>query len=163
MFGCLVVSAPLGCSLDLEALVADEETDANAVADRPRSDIVVVRFRNLTVREAVNVEFHATSEPLEVLPDNLFQSENLITASVGVAGTGIIQPQNYDIIELPCGTNLTMGTQGGDFLDNESGEPRGRGVARWIQEGPVALCGSVVTFEFAGDGNSFITLVDIRN
>jgi hypothetical protein len=151
-----------GCSVDFQGLLAGGESQTDTLEGRIRSDIVTVRFRNLTAREAVNVEFHATNDVLTNLPDDLFSPDRLILASVGVAGTGIIEPLNFDVIEMRCTGTLTLGTLGGVFLDNESGELRGRGTARWLEEGPLALCGSVVTFEFLGDGNSFMTVVSVR-
>lgn len=128
---------------------------------QPNEDTVAIRFRNLTADEAVDVEFHATNESLQDLPDDLFVAENLVTTSVGVAGTGIIQPWQQDAIEFPCTANLTIGTRGGSFTDSESGEPRGVGTPRWAQEGPLGLCGAVVTFDFIGDGVEFTTVLGI--
>jgi len=163
----LFVSASLmttGCSVDFAGILAGEvDSQGEQPGGRPRSDVITIRFRNLTAREAVNVEFHATNSELAVVPDDLFTPANLINASVGVAGTGIVQPVNVDIIEYRCTDTLTIGTAGGEFLDNESGEFRGRGAPRWLQEGPLALCGSVVTFEFLGDGGSFMTVVSVQH
>ena len=158
----------MGCSVDLDALLAslDEGTPAAGLTpasegDDATADLVRIRFRNLTADEAVNVEFHVTQEPLENLPEDLFVEENLVTASIGIAGTGIIRPHKEDVIEFPCTPNLTIGTGGGSFVDDESGEPRGAGTPRWAQEGPLALCGSVVTFEFSGNGTDFSTALTI--
>ena len=163
-----------GCSMDLaEALLY---LDAATSSEDPTSpddlapagtggeavaEIVTIRFRNLTVEEAVDVEFYASQNPMANLPDDLLVEENLVTASIGIAGTGIVQPLEEDVIEFPCEAGLTIGTRGGEFLDNETGEPRGMGEPRWAQEGPLALCGAVVTFEFAGDGVEFATALTI--
>lgn len=122
-------------------------------------DEVLVRFRNLARLEAVDVEFYASNEPLTVLPDGLFQEVNRVTANIGVAGTGIVQPSRADAIAFKCTEHLTMGTTGGSFRDNETGQARGIGTMRWVQEGPLGLCGRVVTFEFRADGEGFLTLV----
>ena len=151
-----LAAAVVGCSADMaaEPLPPDDGI-------QPAEDTVTVRFRNLAVAEAVDVEFYATNEPLENLPDSLFVAENLVTANIEVAGTGIVQPSRQDTIELPCASSLTVGTRGGSFLENESGEPRGTGVARWAQEAPLGLCGSVVTFEFSGSEGEFTTTLTI--
>ena len=159
---CFVAMAP-GCSLDLLGLV-NGFSGAQSPADTGASEgMVKIRFRNLLILEAVDVQFYVADTALSNLPDDLFLPENLVTASIGVAGTGIVQPQKDDVIELPCTDNLTIGTQGGRFTDNETGEPRGTGAPRWVQEGPVELCGSIVSFEFSagesdGDFNTTLTV-----
>lgn len=151
-----LAAAVVGCSLDMTAGMLPPG-DGTQVAD----DMVRIRFKNLTIREAVDVEFYATNKPLENLPVDLFVAESLLTENIGVAGTGIIQPWRQDVIELPCTIDLTIGTRGGSFIDNESGEPRGVGTARWAQEGPLGLCGSTVTFEFSGREGDFTTTLTV--
>lgn len=138
---------PLACSVDIGEAVPRsapgiEETD---------QAVVRVRFLNLTSANAVDVEFYASNEPVATLPEDLFVPANRITASIGVAGTGILQPANQDAIDFPCTPTLTLGTQGGSFVDNETGEPRGMGTARWAQEQPLGLCGGVVTFVYSSN------------
>ncbi len=145
-----------GCSVDVAAVVPRP-----AVQTDTPGDVVTIRFRNLAVNEAVNVEFYATDDQLEDLPDDLFVPANRITANIGVAGTGIIEPMDADSIEFPCTATLTLGTTGGSFADNETGEPRGVGTPRWAQQGPLGLCHGVVTFEFSGDGVDFRTALTI--
>jgi len=160
----LIVGAGCGVEMDPGSPAAD---DLSALSegdrDQPTPDAVIVRFRNLTLSDAVNVEFYATNDPLETIPDDLFAPENLVTASIGVAGTGIVQPRTEDAIAFPCTADLTLGTAGGSFADNESGEPRGLGNPRWAQEGPLALCGAVVTFQFSGSGTNFTTILTISD
>ena len=124
-------------------------------------DEVLIRFRNLAPVDAVDVEFYATNEALEALPDDLFQDEHRVTASIGIAGTGIIQPFREDAITFPCTADLTVGTAGGHFADNETGEAAGAGTARWAQELPLGLCGRVVTFEFFAQGEGFSTTLTV--
>ena len=136
---------PLACSVDVGEVVPRsapgiEETDQT---------VVRIRFLNLTSANAVDVEFYASNEPVATLPDDLFVPANRITASIGVAGTGILQPANQDTIGFPCTSTLTLGTLGGSFVDNETGEPHGTGTARWIQEQPLGLCGGIVTFVYS--------------
>ena len=145
--------------LDLDSiLVAEDPTPS--VTERP-DDVVTLRFRNSTLDEAVDVEFYATNEPLANIPDDLFVPQNLVTASLGVAGTGIVTPLREDLITFPCSLDLTIGTLGGRFLDNETGEARGQGVRRWLEERPLGLCGTVVTFEYAGDDGVFTTILQL--
>lgn len=126
-------------------------------------DVVTVRFRVFTAQEAVDVQFFATNDPLEVIPDELFVPANSFSESVGLAGTGIVPPLSEDVIIFPCSPTLILGTSGGRFLDSETGELRGVGVARWASEGPLGLCGATVTFEFAGTEEARTTFLTIGN
>ena len=145
-----------GCGTE----VAVDQTPITAL-ESVAPEEVLVQFRNYAEAEAVNVEFYATNEPLETVPEQLFHEANRVTNSIGVAGTGIVQPLRVDAITFPCTENLTLGTTGGTFSDNETGEVRGAGTRRWVQEGPLALCGHVVTFEFRPDGERFVTIAKI--
>lgn len=127
------------------------------------ADQVVVRFVNLTQGEAVDVEFFASPTTLGVLPDDLFQESNRLVTSIGVAGTGIVEPQTQDAIALPCVDGMVLGTRGGRFVEVESGEPRGTGVPRWLAQAPLGLCGGMVSFEFGKVGDSFTTVVRIQD
>lgn len=122
---------------------------------------VMVVFRNLTTEQAVDVEFHATDESLTALPADLFVDDFLITSGIGLAGTGILAPRAADFIELPCIDDTVIGTAGGSFLDNATGDETGRGVARWLEAAPLGLCGSIVTFTFTEDGGDFTAIVEI--
>ena len=151
-----------GCETDVMSNgLAPSDTNAASDPIRPSPETVVIRFSNLTATESVQVEFYASNTPLTNVPADLFVPQNLVTRSVGFAGTGIIQPNRFDIIEFPCTPNMTIGTTGGTFVDHESGEARGVGDTRWAQEGPLALCGSAVSFDYAGDGTVFTTVLDI--
>ncbi len=156
-----LAAAVAGCSVEMMADMPLLGGGTQTAEDMVAEDMVMIGFRNLAISEAVDVEFYATNEPLENLPDDLFVAENLVTANLGVAGTGIVEPWRQDVIEFPCTSSLTVGTRGGNFMDSESGEPRGTGSARWAQEGPVGLCGSIVTFEFSGSDGDFTTTLKI--
>ncbi len=132
-------------------------------SDPTSGSVVTVRFRNLTRTEAVSVQFYLAAEPLQNLPNDLFTEPHQVTASIGLAGTGIIQPIHEDVREFPCSTTLSIGTSGGEFLDAETGEPRGSGERRWLQHGPLKLCGSMVTFVYAGSVGQFTTAVEIED
>jgi len=135
-------------------------TDTNAPNETPNPDqVVTVQFRNLSPDQAVDVQFYLSDQPLDVVPDDLFQEARRVRTGIGVAGTGIIEPQNDDIVQFACGPNLALGTTGGLFLDNESGEQRGVGAQRWAQDEALGLCGSTIVFEFVSDGNGFDTIV----
>lgn len=142
-----------GCSVELPPSETPDAVGDTAIAD----DTVLVSFRNQTVEEAVDVQFYATNEPLDTLPDDLFVEENRVTRSIGLAGSGIIEPGMTDAITFRCTENLTLGTAGGEFTEAETGDQRGLGAARWAQQEPLGLCGSVVTFEFFRDDDRYGT------
>lgn len=157
--GVLLLAMPgmFGCSSGLGELFSAAVTVSGRL--EPNQDIVLIRFRNLSAWEAVDVGFYATNDELVTLPDDLLVDAFLVSANLGVAGTGIIQPLQDDIIEFPCTPQLTIGTDGGTFLDNDSGELRGVGTARWAQQGPLSLCGTGVTFVFSKEGDEFRTVL----
>jgi len=149
MLAAVSMLPPGGCTVDLlEMMVGLDQADSS-VNPTSTEDVVNIRFRNLLTAEAVDVQFYMADSPLANLPADLFTPEHLVVASIGVAGTGILQPQKEDVIQVPCAENLTLGTLGGRFTDNETGEARGTGTSRWVQQGPVELCGSIVTLEFS--------------
>ena len=139
-----------GCGLQLPGSVPRETPELVP-------DTVLVQFWNLSPDLAVDVEFFVTSEPAPAIPNDLFLPANRITASIGVAGTGILEPGKEDSIEIPCTQTLTLGTSGGRFLDNDTGEVVGHGTPRWVQEHPLGLCDSVVTVVFTSNENGLVT------
>lgn len=151
------------CSFELLAtgdLPAD--TIMPPVDDDPgTANKVTVRFINLTEDQAVDVEFYVEQEPIDNIPDDLFVAGNLITRSIGVAGSGLVPPRTADEISLDCNPDLIFGTRGGRFLDAESGDLVGEGEPRWVQEGPLGLCGTVVAIEFFRDGSGFRTGITV--
>jgi len=127
-----------------------------------RSNVVTVRFSNLTTQAAVNVGFFSMGDSSAVVPDELFTEENALTRDIGLAGTGILPPNVSDSVDIPCGTNLIIGTSGGAFVDPETGDELGKGTRRWASENPLGFCGAVVTFEYVSLGGSFDTRISIH-
>ena len=123
---------------------------------------VRIIFVNTLTREAVEVQFHATNQPLSSIPGDLFVEGSEITESIGVAGTGLLPPGLEDTITFPCTQTLTLGTMGGLFSDIESGEARGAGDMRWVQDQGLGLCGRIVTLTFSGDGQVFTTQISVQ-
>ena len=151
-----------GCTSDLLLdLVPDPDPTPGASLDPNSADEVLIRFRNFSLIDAVNVEFFATNTPATALPEDLFVDENRTSANIGVAGTGILQPLHTDEILFPCTADLVIGTTGGTFIDNDTGEVRGDGDMRWAQDAAVGLCGRRVTFGFGPVDNGFITRLTI--
>ncbi len=153
-----------GCGFELpeEVLLPEiQPTDNVAQSPDPSITTVTIRFRNLAVTEAVNVEFFATNNPLTLIPDDLFVDENLVTSSIGVAGTGILEPLREDTLNFPCTSDLVLGTFGGSFLDNETGDPLGVGQPRWAQDSSLGLCGREVLLEFGRFSGEFGVRISI--
>jgi hypothetical protein len=136
----------------------DEGAGAGLPDDSP-GETVAVRFVNLTANEAVDVGFYATNDPVLILPDELLLEVNRVKTSIGVAGTGIIEPQSEDTIELACTADFSLGSTGGAFLDNDTGALLGVGQARWAQNEPLGLCGGTVTFVFHQDDEGYQTAI----
>lgn len=150
----------IGCSGDL--FFGLDSGIGPALEDGPvAADEVLIRFRNFSPIDAVNVEFFATNEALATVPDDLFVDDHRTNANIGVAGTGILEPAHSDAIVFPCTEDLVIGTTGGTFIDNDTGEVRGTGDRRWAQAKAIGLCGRAVTFEFAPDDQGFITRMTI--
>ena len=145
--------AGVGCSLAPPLSETPDSDGDTAIGD----EVVLVRFWNQSLEEAVDVQFYATNEPLDTLPDDLFVEDNRVTRSIGLAGRGIIEPGMVDAISFPCTENLTLGTAGGEFAEAETGDERGLGTPRWARQEPLGLCGSVVTFEFFREGDQYGT------
>jgi len=155
-----------GCGFDLSSLPlpdAPVPTDDGAPNPDPSTTIVTVRFRNLAVVEAVNVEFYAANTPLDSVPDDLFVEGNLVTSSIGVAGTGIIEPLREDVLNFPCTSDLVLGTLGGSFLDNETGDLLGMGNQRWAQDSALGLCGREVLLEYGIFSSEFGVRISIND
>jgi hypothetical protein len=75
-----------------------------------------------------------------------------------LAGSGLLAPGSTDAIALMCTPDLVVGTQGGEFRDNESGASRGLGPMRFAMQGPQFSCGATITYTFDdADGNFNVT------
>lgn len=156
----LLVLASTACSVTAELSPPGTGDAGGSTTDRGGGDdVVTVTLRNLTDSEAVDVELHTTEEQLANIPTDLFDPDNnfLVVRNIGVGGSGRLAPGQIDTIELDCAPGLLLGTSGGTFVDNESGDERGRGDVRWVQEGAQFSCGATIIFEFAGDGGAFST------
>lgn len=159
-----------GCGLDITRDMSlglgdtvTQPADDLAQSPEPSATMVTVRFRNLALTEAVNVEYYATNTTLTTIPDDLFVAENLVTSSIGVAGTGILEPLSEDTLDFPCTSDLVLGSLGGSFLDNETGDLLGEGEPRWAQDSALELCGREVLFEFSSVAGEFSVRISIND
>jgi len=154
-FGCGVLAPTAGNGSGGGQSLAQTDTGQG------RANVVTVRFVNLTDTSAVDVQFYVSNEAIESVPDDLFVDANLVTRSIGLAGSGIIAPRATDSIQLPCASDLTLGSLGGVFTEAESGDVLGTGQSRWVTEDPVGFCGQQVTFEFSKVDDAYLTRVRI--
>lgn len=151
-----IAGALAGCGIDLPTGIVLTPTGG-----APASDTVTIAFRNHATTDAVDVQFYASNAVLNDVALELFADVNKVQSNIGVAGTGIIEPGEGDVITLPCADDLTIGTAGGRFLDNETGAVRGQGVMRWAEERPLGLCGAVVRIDFSVTGANFDTSIRV--
>lgn len=159
LFAAAVLTMQPGCQVEITDGVGVLDPEGRDLV--PGNDEVLVRFVNLSTDEAVEVQFHGSNAALGTLPDDLFAAENLVTRGIGLAGSGILAPRTADQILFPCTTELVIGTLGGSFVDAQTGDARGEGQVRWAEDSPLGLCGSYVTFEYAPEGNEFVTRLRI--
>lgn len=161
----VLVTCGGGCGFVLpdEFLQDIPTVDDVAPSPDPTTTSVTVRFRNLSASEAVNVEFYASTAPLSAIPNDLFVEDNLVTSSIGVAGTGILEPLREDTLAMTCNSDLVIGTLGGSFLDNETGALLGLGQSRWSQDSAQGLCGREVLLEFGRFSGDFGTRLSIED
>jgi len=157
-FACamLALSVGGGCTIDLAPVVPSDGGNGGG-SQTPDRDTVRVIFRNLTEDEAVEVEFYATEDPLEMIPEGLFADGYLVVRNIGVGGRGVIAPGETDSIQVDCGEGLVLGTRGGLFVDNETGDELGTGTIRWVQEDAQFSCGATIVLEYTSDGDTFET------
>jgi len=131
----------------------------------PDDETIVVRLRNLSPSQAVDVEFYAASGVVENVVATLFVDENRIGRGnavdgqgIGQANQGILNSGEQDAIAFPCGQSLAVGTNGGIFLDEETGEVQGQGAnSVWAAEGAQFFCGATIVFEYSAEGSTFAT------
>jgi len=155
-----------GCSsIDSLLIPLLPETDAQSAEMTPPdspSEKVTILFQNLSTTDAVDVQFFFIETNVLDAMNELFVEANAVSRTIGVAGTGILEPERSDLFELPCSTELTLGTAGGNFFDNDTGDPTGTGTPRWVQDSGLGLCRSVVTFVFSDEGDVFTTNITIE-
>lgn len=119
----------------------------------------VVKLVNAT-SAALRAELYASTEPMSHLPGNLFTAGNLVTAGIGVGGTGVVGPGLADYVTLECSGTLALGTPGGVFLDPETGEELGNGTQQYVRS-TLTLCGRLITITYFEVDDGYETIIDI--
>lgn len=101
---------------------------------------------------ALDVQFHVATDPEAITEAALFASDNAFLDGIGFLSLGILAPGETIARLFDCTGALILGTAGGAFLDDESGESIAEGsTVRFAALGPQFACGSLLTFEFIVD------------
>lgn len=113
------------------------------------SDTVTVRLVNATPNRAVDVQLFATGQAVGDLDAEFFIPANQLSAGIGFAGSGILTPASEDQVTLACTDALIVGTLGGRFLNEETGDLIGTGGRFVLFQGGQFACGSTITFTYS--------------
>ena len=142
------------CSLTIEPNPRND----NGGSQDPPPEFLTIRFVNASPDQAVQVQFYATNEPLDAIPEELFADDAyLVQESIGLAGSGLLAPLDQDEIQFECTETLTIGTLGGEFRDNETGEILGRGGELFVPPGGFPLCGRTAVYTYSSTGGDHQT------
>jgi hypothetical protein len=119
----------------------------------PIADTVELRLLNLT-SSALRAQIFLGTNGSEETLSSLFVPANLYTERIGLAATGLIQPSGSDTAEIDCVDGLVIGTDGGSFLDPETGQALGTGEPRLLVRGFVFDCDDEITliYRFTSGG-----------
>ena len=77
------------------------------------------------------------------------------------AETGVVGPGLTDYVEVECTGTLALGTPGGLFLDQETGEELGAGTQQYLRS-TLTLCGRLVTITYLETADGYETIIDIE-
>jgi len=119
----------------------------------------VTKLVNATTA-ALRTELYASIEPMSYFPEDLFAAGNLVTAGIGVGGTGVVGPGLTDHVTLECTGTLALGTPGGVFLDPETGEELGTGTQQYLRS-TLTLCARLITITYSETAEGYETVIDI--
>lgn len=119
----------------------------------PIADSVELRLLNLT-SSALRAQIYIGTNGPDETPASLFVSANLYTERIGLAASGLIAPAGTDSAEIDCVDGLVIGTDGGRFLDVETGQELGTGEPRLLSRGFVFDCDDEITliYRFTNGG-----------
>ena len=122
--------------------------------DSTEPDELVIRFINNSDVD-VDTQFYFANEALDDPGTELFAPKFLVQTGVGVAGTGIIEAGQDDQITRPCSATTYLGTEGGEFLDPNTGELLATGQARLLRVGESFDCGNTLLFSYTGENGEY--------
>ena len=147
------------CTISADDLVDDGSGDSSGgdsgVADAAPSGQIRVQLVNDS-DYAVAVQLYATDQTGDAATV-LFVEDNLITANVGFAGTGLLPAGEDDEILLNCDSAVMVGTLGGEFVDADTGEVQGTGQQRVLEQDLQFVCTETITLTYRENDDDFST------
>lgn len=154
VLGAMLVVSLSACDLTFEPN-PDGDSGELPTPDNPApiSDTVELRLVNLT-SSALEAQIYIDTNGSSATPETLFTPANLFTDKIGLAASGLIAPAGSDTAEIDCFDGLVLGTDGGSFLDVETGQELGSGEPRLLQQGFVFDCDDEITliYRFTSGG-----------
>lgn len=120
----------------------------------PPPSTIHMQFANASDTYAADVQFYASATPVTNPATELFVPEKRIVGNLGFAGTGFIPAGQVDTTEANCSWAVVVGTLGGRFLDQETGQEVAHGEQRLFRLGEGYSCGDTITFRFRPDGQT---------
>jgi hypothetical protein len=125
------------------------------------TSVVTVRLVNASPSAAVDVQLYATPNSISNPDTELFIPGNQQLASIGFAGSGILQPNQTDEVQISCANALFIGTTGGAFLNVDTGAVLGTGTRYFLVQGGQFQCGSTITLTYLPSGSGYRTDVAV--
>jgi hypothetical protein len=122
---------------------------------------ITVRVVNASPNRAVDVQLYATGQGVGNPDTDLFIPANQRAAGIGFAGSGILPAGQTDEMTVACAEANAVGTRGGVFLNQDTGEAVGTGTQYVLFQITQFQCGSTIVFTYAPSGNGFLTSVQI--
>ena len=122
---------------------------------------ITVRMVNASPSVAVAVQLYSSTGTVTNPDAELFVASNQQLAGIGFAGSGILQPNQTDEVQLACTAAATIGTSGGAFLNVDTGAQVGAGTRYVLALGSQYQCGSTITFTYTPSGNGYRTDVSV--
>ncbi len=154
LFAAMLAVFSFGCDVSFQPN-PDDGSGGDSDQDNPTpvADNVELRLLNLT-SSALEAQIYLGTNGPDATPANLFVSANLYTERIGLAATGLLPPAGSDTALIDCVDGLVIGTDGGRFLDTETGQELGRGEPRLLQRGFVFDCDDEITliYRFTNGG-----------
>ncbi|NOX59574.1 MAG: hypothetical protein GXP29_12070 [Planctomycetes bacterium] len=120
----------------------------------PIADTVNLRLVNLT-SSALQAQIFIGSNGSTATLEELFVPANLFTEKIGLAASGLLAPASSDTALIDCFDDLVIGTDGGRFLDVETGQELGMGDPRLLQRGFVFDCDDEITLIYRFTGGRY--------
>lgn len=149
----------IACDGTVSFPLFDDEADRNENSDSepaPESEgesLVVVRLVNVSAL-ALDVRFFVSTDPTVTTAEELFVEGNAFREGIGFLSLGVLGPGEAVDVPIACEEVVFLGTQGGEFLDPETGESVAQSAKpRLAALGPQFDCGDRVTFRFFADEN----------